>query len=116
MDEDSISLLEKIHGILLSKAPEAIPLLEQLISKFPTFSNKIVEAEKRPRSLVIIGVPEPDATLAPSARQLHTEKSVTNILDALDVEARPMYTTVTADFSTEVVSPMKPHEHTIKHN
>ncbi|KAL6738536.1 hypothetical protein Aduo_012076 [Ancylostoma duodenale] len=83
------SILAELHSILEEKAPEGIPLLEKLVSLLTPDPHDIVEADKRSRSIIISGVPEGDTNSSPSCRQLATEKHVTNILDALDIEARP---------------------------
>ncbi|RCN35384.1 hypothetical protein ANCCAN_18751 [Ancylostoma caninum] len=90
MDDDAIKILDQIHEVLSTKAPEAVPLLDKFVSKFPSLSAEIVEAEKRPRSVVIYGVPEADSKLSATSRQAHTENFVSGILDALDVEMRPV--------------------------
>ncbi|EYB89943.1 hypothetical protein Y032_0225g2747 [Ancylostoma ceylanicum] len=90
MVDDAINILDQIHNILSTKAPEALPLLEKFVSKFPSLSSEIVEAEKRPRSVVIYGVPEADSKLSATSRQAHTEAFVSGTLDALDVETRPV--------------------------
>ncbi|KAK6030743.1 hypothetical protein OSTOST_03114, partial [Ostertagia ostertagi] len=83
-------LLDRVHDILAEKAPEAIPLLEQFLGKLPLLSNEIVEADKRQRSVILYGVPEPEESLSASLRQEHTESYIRGILDTLDVETRPV--------------------------
>ncbi|KHJ79935.1 hypothetical protein OESDEN_20403 [Oesophagostomum dentatum] len=90
MDEDALRLLHQMQEILSSKAPEVLPLLEEFVSKLPLLSHKIIEAEKRPRSVVISGIPEAEATLPALKRQEHTERYVYDILNSLDVETRPL--------------------------
>ncbi|KAK6044708.1 endonuclease/exonuclease/phosphatase family protein, partial [Cooperia oncophora] len=89
LDEDGITLLNKIHGILSVKAPEVIQLLDQFLGRLPLIINEAVDRDKRLRSLVFYGVPEAGGDLSPSARQAHTEKVVTGILDSLNIETRP---------------------------
>ncbi|KAL6724318.1 hypothetical protein Aduo_019215 [Ancylostoma duodenale] len=88
LDDECFSLLGKINEILAKKAPECIPLLNDLISKVPLVSS---EAEdKRKRSIVIYGVKEADKTLPAVERQKHTEEQIEGILNPLDVETRPV--------------------------
>ncbi|KAL6731974.1 hypothetical protein Aduo_002786 [Ancylostoma duodenale] len=58
-------LSSKLKAVLLAKAPEAVPAFLRLC---------------RPR----------DVEMKPSQRLLHTESLVTNVLDTLKVEARPV--------------------------
>ncbi|KAK6019565.1 hypothetical protein OSTOST_14794, partial [Ostertagia ostertagi] len=76
--------------ILANKAPEALPLLEQLLAKLSSLPMDAIHAEKRERSVVIHGVPEAEAGLSASLRQQHTERCVSKILDVLDIETRPL--------------------------
>ncbi|KIH46096.1 hypothetical protein ANCDUO_23853, partial [Ancylostoma duodenale] len=87
---DSQVLLSKLLAILEEKAPEAVPLLNQLITALRPNPKDIVESEKRSRSIVISGMPETGRELTASQRQAHTELSVIKMLDALDIEAKPV--------------------------
>ncbi|KAL6743105.1 hypothetical protein Aduo_016185 [Ancylostoma duodenale] len=87
---DSQVLLSKLLAILEEKAPEAVPLLNQLITALRPNPKDIVESEKRSRSIVISGMPEAGIELTASQRQAHTELSVIKMLDALDIEAKPV--------------------------
>ncbi|EYC13523.1 hypothetical protein Y032_0043g763 [Ancylostoma ceylanicum] len=86
---DGRFLLSQLQSILREKAPEALPLLDQLWSTFKPDSKAIVEEEKRGRSIVISGVPEAENAVA-SQRQAHTENAVLSLLDKLDIETRPV--------------------------
>ncbi|KIH68359.1 hypothetical protein ANCDUO_01307 [Ancylostoma duodenale] len=83
-------LLSKLLAILEEKAPEAVPLLNQLITALRPNPKDIVESVKRSRPIVISGMPEAGRELAASQRQAHTELSVIKMLDALDIEAKPL--------------------------
>ncbi|VDN22604.1 unnamed protein product [Cylicostephanus goldi] len=67
MDEGK--LLSQIQSILISKAPEVMPLSEQLLTLFRPPTRESIEDEKRSRSIVILGVPELEE------RQLHPSVS-----------------------------------------
>ncbi|KIH68365.1 hypothetical protein ANCDUO_01305 [Ancylostoma duodenale] len=73
---------------MMKKAPECIPLLNDLISKLSSFSSEL--DDKRKRSIVIYGVKESDKGLPAIERQKQTEKQVESILNVLDIEARPV--------------------------
>ncbi|KAK6018620.1 hypothetical protein OSTOST_15787 [Ostertagia ostertagi] len=126
LDEDARGLLNQINEILVTKAPEAIPLLQQFLSKLPSLSLEVVESEKRERSIVLLGVPEAEKGLPASRRQEHTEKYVSEILDFLDIEARPVevfrmgkpsdkprLVKVTPGAKTVVAIKKKTHAHTL---
>ncbi|KIH43703.1 hypothetical protein ANCDUO_26286 [Ancylostoma duodenale] len=70
------------------KAPECIPLVNDLVSKISYFSSGI--EEKRKRSVVIYGIEEANKELPAIERQRHTEAQVEKILDVLNVESRPV--------------------------
>ncbi|WKY01588.1 hypothetical protein Q1695_015528 [Nippostrongylus brasiliensis] len=89
LDREALQLLEKIQDVLAVKAPEVIPLLDQFLGKLSFLYSDVVECEKRRRSIVIFGVPEADKAAPPSQRQAHTERYVSDVLDFLDIEARP---------------------------
>ncbi|KAL6738919.1 hypothetical protein Aduo_012415 [Ancylostoma duodenale] len=82
-------LFFQLQSILREKAPEALPLLNQLWNTFKPDPKAIVEGEKRGRSIVISSVPEAENALA-SQRQAHTENAVLSILDKLDIETCPV--------------------------
>ncbi|WKY13700.1 hypothetical protein Q1695_004492 [Nippostrongylus brasiliensis] len=90
LDGDCTRLLRQIQNILVDKAPEALPLLEQLVSKLPSLLASSVDTDKRLRSVVFYGVPEAKKSLPPSVWQAHTEKFISDVLDTLEVEARPV--------------------------
>nr|CDJ84837.1 hypothetical protein HCOI_00572700 [Haemonchus contortus] len=90
LDTDASNLLKQIQEIVTVKAPEVLPLLEKFVGKLQSISLDVVEAEKKERSMVIYGVPEAGSDIAASLRQEHTEKAVMDILDELDIEARPV--------------------------
>ncbi|EYC32408.1 hypothetical protein Y032_0003g1556 [Ancylostoma ceylanicum] len=87
---DTQVLVGKLMAILEEKAPEAIPLLDELITILQPDPKEIVENEKRSRSIIISGMPEAGKEFTASQRQAHTELSVVKILDALDIETKPV--------------------------
>ncbi|VDO26087.1 unnamed protein product [Haemonchus placei] len=90
LDYDAAKLLSNIQYILAAKATEALPLLDQLLTKVPSLSLDAVHSENRERSIVIRGDPEADAGLSASLRQQFTPGCVSEILDVLDIETRPI--------------------------
>ncbi|EYC17562.1 hypothetical protein Y032_0030g2137 [Ancylostoma ceylanicum] len=83
-------LVGQLLTLLEEKAPEGIPLLNQLISILQPNPQEIVESEKRSRSIIISGMPEAEKELTASQRQAHTEHSMTKMLDALEIETKPV--------------------------
>ncbi|KIH65490.1 hypothetical protein ANCDUO_04191 [Ancylostoma duodenale] len=79
----------RLRSILNDKAPEALPLLDQLLDMLRLDPCEIIESEKRARSIVIAGVAEAEGELVPVDRQAHTEAMTCRVLNALGVEARP---------------------------
>ncbi|KAK5972288.1 hypothetical protein GCK32_013556 [Trichostrongylus colubriformis] len=75
LSEDCSALLSELHSVLQQKAPEALPLLEKLVSSLILDPTEIVEAEKRSRSVIIAGVPEKWEDSSPSQRQAATEEA-----------------------------------------
>ncbi|KIH49979.1 hypothetical protein ANCDUO_19945 [Ancylostoma duodenale] len=88
LNDECSSLLLKINQILAKKAPECIQLVNDLISMVSSVSS--VSEEKRKRSAVVYGVEEADRSLPAVERQKFTEKKVEGILNALDIETRPV--------------------------
>ncbi|VDO38579.1 unnamed protein product [Haemonchus placei] len=86
LDDGAAKLLSNIQHILAVKAPEALPFLDRLLTQLSFLSLNAVHTEKRERSIVIHGVPEPDAGLSASLRQQFTERCVSEILDVIDIE------------------------------
>ncbi|EYC27738.1 hypothetical protein Y032_0008g154 [Ancylostoma ceylanicum] len=84
-DKDQVILA--LQSILANKAPEALPLLNQLIQLFRPNPREIIESEKRARSIVIAGIAEAEGE--PIDRLAHTEAETCKVLSALGVEARP---------------------------
>ncbi|EYC39262.1 hypothetical protein Y032_0665g1322 [Ancylostoma ceylanicum] len=82
-------VIRKLQEILNDKAPEALPLLNQLLQLLKPNPQEIVEEEKRARSIVIAGIPEAEGDLEPVERVSHTEAMTYKVLNALGVEARP---------------------------
>ncbi|KHJ79337.1 hypothetical protein OESDEN_21018 [Oesophagostomum dentatum] len=83
-------LLGKLIAILRDKAPEAIPILNDLLNVLRPSPKDIVEQEKRSRSIVIAGLEEAASGTPAFERQLHTEGAVQDILNVLEVESRPV--------------------------
>ncbi|WKY08257.1 hypothetical protein Q1695_007622 [Nippostrongylus brasiliensis] len=90
LNADSLRLLNQIQRILADKAPEAIGLLEEFVSKLPLTCRNCCESDKRARSAVFHGIPEPDSNLPSTQRHAYTEKYIAGILDTLDIETRPI--------------------------
>lgn len=86
---DKDQVLARLQSLLKAKAPEGLPLLQQLLDLLRQDPREIVEAEKRTRSIVIAGVAEAEPRCSPIERQTHTEEATVKILSALGVEARP---------------------------
>lgn len=85
----ALCLLEEI--IKLNKDPRLEELLNTLKSLIPHEGGKLLEDEKRSRSIVISGLGEEfHVSEKPSERQKKLEGQVTQILDVLDVECRPV--------------------------
>ncbi|EYC35300.1 hypothetical protein Y032_1083g3574 [Ancylostoma ceylanicum] len=82
-------VIHRLQVILNDKAPEGLPLLNQLLQLLKPNPLEIVEAEKRARSIVIAGIPEAGSDLEPLDRVNHTEAMTHKVLNALGVEARP---------------------------
>ncbi|KIH65668.1 hypothetical protein ANCDUO_04009 [Ancylostoma duodenale] len=70
---------EKEQSVLVDKAPEALPLLNQLIQLLRPNPQEIIESEKRARSLVIAGIAEADGDLEPFERLAHTETATCKV-------------------------------------
>lgn len=73
-----------------NKDPVVDKLIHGLISKLLQCFADMVESNKRARSLVITGLEESNLEQLPSVRQKELEKQVTNVLDCLGVECRPV--------------------------
>ncbi|EYB84415.1 hypothetical protein Y032_0317g2330 [Ancylostoma ceylanicum] len=70
--------------------PQMEKILRALIDKLPMETTEKIEEEKRSRSIVISGLKECSPNTRPSQRQKDLEGKVTEILDALDMECRPV--------------------------
>ncbi|KIH47261.1 hypothetical protein ANCDUO_22682 [Ancylostoma duodenale] len=90
---------DKNESILADKAPEALPLLDQLIQLLKPDPKVIIESEKRARSLVIAGITEAEGISDPLQRLAHTEAETCKVLSALGVEARPTEVHRMGDFN-----------------
>uniref|UniRef100_A0A7I4Z3B6 DUF218 domain-containing protein n=1 Tax=Haemonchus contortus TaxID=6289 RepID=A0A7I4Z3B6_HAECO len=65
-------------------------MLIALSKKIPMEFADLIEGDKRSRSIVISGLEEGQDGLRPSARHRDLEDKVANVLDAVDVECRPI--------------------------
>ncbi|RCN30110.1 hypothetical protein ANCCAN_24129 [Ancylostoma caninum] len=83
-------VVSQLQAILTEKAPEGLPLLNQLLKILKPDPRELVEAEKRSRSIVLSGVPEAAVGTPAVERQEHTERAVMDILGVLEIEARPV--------------------------
>uniref|UniRef100_A0A7I4XWK3 KH_dom_type_1 domain-containing protein n=1 Tax=Haemonchus contortus TaxID=6289 RepID=A0A7I4XWK3_HAECO len=72
------------------KDPVMGKYINALVSKLPQTIADAVEADKRDRSLVIFGIPESASDVSSSRRQKEVEDKVTEVLDVLGVECRPV--------------------------
>lgn len=81
-----------IMNLILEKNrdPEIDRMVRVVLSRIPQELRDAVEADKRSRSLVISGLPEADPSLPPSEKQRDLESKVSEVLDAVDVECRPI--------------------------
>ncbi|KIH46483.1 hypothetical protein ANCDUO_23464 [Ancylostoma duodenale] len=74
----------------LEKAPEGLPLLDQLMKCLKPNPKEWVEAKKRSRSVVLSSVPEAEKGTHAVEGQQHTERAVMEILGVSEVEVRPV--------------------------
>ncbi|KAK6033388.1 hypothetical protein OSTOST_00388 [Ostertagia ostertagi] len=74
LPDDCSTLLAELQDVLQEKAPEALPLLEKLLTMLIPNPNEIVQAE-RASSVVIAGAREVDDNASPSSRQAASEES-----------------------------------------
>ncbi|KIH46847.1 hypothetical protein ANCDUO_23097, partial [Ancylostoma duodenale] len=65
-------------------------ILRTLIDRLPMETTEKIEEEKRNRSIVTSGLRESSPITRPSQRQKNLEDKVTELLDALDMECRPV--------------------------
>ncbi|XGW28740.1 hypothetical protein V3C99_008492 [Haemonchus contortus] len=72
------------------KDPVMAKFLNALVSKLPQTIADAVEADKRGRSLVASGIPESSPNISPSGKKRELEVKVTEVLDILGVECRPV--------------------------
>ncbi|KIH55214.1 hypothetical protein ANCDUO_14633 [Ancylostoma duodenale] len=70
--------------------PKVERMLGAFVDKLPLLTTEKIEEEKRSRSIVIAGLEETPPNSRPSHRQKHLEEKVAEVLDALDLESRPM--------------------------
>lgn len=73
-----------------NKDPVVAKLIEGLRAKLKLELVEAVEAEKRSRSLILSGLPESAVDKPPSTKQLELESKVSEILDHIGVECRPI--------------------------
>lgn len=91
VDYSKLSAEELMNAILeRNKDPVIEQMMMALISKIPQKVHDAVEEDKKSRSIVLIGLPEAANEMAPSAKQRHLEGQVSEILDVLDIECRPV--------------------------
>ncbi|KIH57287.1 hypothetical protein ANCDUO_12522 [Ancylostoma duodenale] len=84
------SVVSQLQALLAEKAPEGLPLLDQLLKILKPDPRELVEAEKRSRSIVLSGVPEAVSGTPAVERQEHTERAVMDILGVLEIETHPV--------------------------
>ncbi|VDO13923.1 unnamed protein product [Haemonchus placei] len=89
----NMSAMELIKSIMeLNQDPAIESMLVALSEKIPMEFSNLLESDKRSRSIVISGLEEGRDGLCPSARQRDLEDKVARVLDAVDVECRPVET------------------------
>uniref|UniRef100_W6NMH4 Uncharacterized protein n=1 Tax=Haemonchus contortus TaxID=6289 RepID=W6NMH4_HAECO len=71
------------------KDPIMAKHIDAMITKLPQTITEAVQAKKE-RSLVLFGIPESNPSKPPSVKQQEVENSVSEILDCLRVECRPV--------------------------
>ncbi|KAK6055584.1 hypothetical protein COOONC_06913 [Cooperia oncophora] len=68
-----------------SKKRDKDPVIDQmvkaLVSKLPQEISDAIDSDKRARSLVISGLPEPQRDLRPSAKQADLESKISDLMD-----------------------------------
>ncbi|KIH54541.1 hypothetical protein ANCDUO_15313 [Ancylostoma duodenale] len=96
---DKNEVIERLQSILAHKAPEALPLLDQLIQLLKPDPRELIESEKRTKSIVIAGIAEPEGVSDPFQRLAHTKAETCKVLSALGVEARPTEVYRMGDFT-----------------
>lgn len=90
-DIAKMSVTEIITAIAeRNKDPVVAKFIEGLTAKLPLEMSEMVDAEKRGRSLVLSGVPESASDLPLSSKQQELESNVSQLLDHLGVECRPV--------------------------
>lgn len=90
-DHTKMNAFEYLDFIISqSSDPKINQMLKILKTKLPDEVTKLVQEDKKGRSLVISGLPESPASVKPSERQKQLEDQVENILDILKVECRPV--------------------------
>ncbi|EYC30261.1 hypothetical protein Y032_0005g2544 [Ancylostoma ceylanicum] len=72
-----------------NKDPVIEQLVQALVEKYPKQGCCNCAIEKRSRSIVLSGLPEPSEELRASEKQAELEKRVTDILDVLEVDCKP---------------------------
>nr|CDJ83439.1 unnamed protein product [Haemonchus contortus] len=72
------------------KDPVMAKYINAMVTKLPQTITDAVQAEKKERSLVVFGIPESNSSKPPSVRQQELENRVTEILDCVRVECRPV--------------------------
>lgn len=87
MSELVSAMMERNEQI---KDPVMAKFLNALVSKLPQTIADAVEADKRGRSLVVSGIPESSPNVPPSGKQRELEVKVSELLDILGVECRPV--------------------------
>uniref|UniRef100_A0A7I4Z602 CUE domain-containing protein n=1 Tax=Haemonchus contortus TaxID=6289 RepID=A0A7I4Z602_HAECO len=87
----NMSAMELLKSIIeLNHDPAIENMLIALSEKIPMEFSDLLESDKRGRSIVISGLDEGQGGLRPSARQRDLKDKVFMVLDALDVECRPV--------------------------
>lgn len=90
LDYATMSTADIMNLILEKTDPEIDRMVRVVLSRIPHELRDAVEADKRSRSLVISGLPEADPSLPPSEKQRDLESKVSEVLDVVDVECRPI--------------------------
>lgn len=87
---DDIAKMSKSAIVERNKDPVIARLIEGLTAKIPQELTDAIETAERGRSLILSGLPESNPDMVPSAKQQDLEKRVSQVLDCLGVECRPV--------------------------
>ncbi|KAL6735288.1 hypothetical protein Aduo_005744 [Ancylostoma duodenale] len=91
VDYSQMPLSDIINSILAKiNDPEVVRMVQAIDQRLSKGFSEHVEEEKRSRSLVISGLPEPPSSASRSEKLNDLESTVDAVLDILKVECRPV--------------------------